>query len=95
MDEDEVEHIQGLMLRIGLHETNLTKALLRGDYSIAEKIIDEVIFYKKWGIGVTVEAGILSNRLKVEGKNVSSTYIFRLEIRTSWMMELFKQLLWT
>lgn len=44
MDEDEVEHIQGLMLRIGLHETNLTKALLRGDYSIAEKIIDEVIF---------------------------------------------------
>ena len=47
MDEDEVEHIQGLMLRIGLHETNLTKALLRGDYSIAEKIIDEVIFQKK------------------------------------------------
>jgi len=44
MDEDEVEHIQGLMLRIGLHETNLTKALLRGDYSIAEKIIDEVKF---------------------------------------------------
>ena len=43
MDEDEVEHIQGLMLRIGLHETNLTKALLSGDYFVAEKIIEEVI----------------------------------------------------
>lgn len=41
MEEDLVEEIPGVMLRIGLNETTLTKALLRGHYVMAENIIEE------------------------------------------------------
>ena len=42
MDEDDLEQLPGIVLRIGLNETNLTRALLRGDYHAAETIIEEV-----------------------------------------------------
>ena len=41
-DEEGVDQIPGIMLRIGLNETSLTKALLRGDFFEAHLIIEEV-----------------------------------------------------
>jgi len=40
-DSDEIAGIPGMVLRIGLNETSLTRALLNGDYAGAERIIEE------------------------------------------------------
>ena len=39
-----MEEIPGVMLRIGLNDTTLTRALLRGQYLHAEDIIEEVLY---------------------------------------------------